>query len=80
MKKVFAAACSMALMFSLAACGSPAEQQDEAVDAQPVQGLTDEASVAKARALMEGLIASPAVDNMTEVDAVSTATYVVGAT
>ncbi len=80
MKKVFAAACSMALMFSLAACGSPAEQQDEAVDAQPVQGLTDEASVAKARALMEGLIASPAVDNMTEVDAVSTATDVDGAT
>lgn len=74
MKKVFAAACSMALMLSLAACGSPAAQENEAAEPQTVEGLTDEASVAKARELMEGLIAAPTVDNMTEVDAITTST------
>lgn len=74
MKKVFAAVCSMALVFGLAACGSPAEQQSASNGAQTVEGLTDEASVARARELMEQLIAAPTVDNMTEVDAITTST------
>lgn len=80
MKKVFAAVCSMALMLSLTACGSPAAQENEATEPQTVEGLTDEASVAKARELMEGLIAAPTVDNMTEVDAITTSTIENGET
>lgn len=78
MKKIFAAAFSMALVLGLAGCGSQAPE--ESTGSQQVEGLTDEASVAKARELMENLITAPVSDNMTEVDAVSTITEVNGDT
>lgn len=77
MKKIFAAACSMALVFGLAGCGSSsAENTTEAPE--QVQGLTDEASVAKARELMEAMLAAPVEDNMTEIDTVRTVTNIDG--
>lgn len=76
MKKIFAAVFSMALVFGLAGCGSQGSEQANAP--QTVEGQTDEASVAKARELMESLMAAPTPENDTEVVSVSTSTNVNG--
>lgn len=75
MKKIFAAVLSMALVFGLVGCGSQ-QSVENTSGSQTVEGKTDEASVAKARELMEGLINAPMEDNVTEVVAVSTMTSV----
>lgn len=78
MRKIFAATmCSMALVMGLAGCSSqPTEEAPE--QPQQVEGLTDEASVARAREVMEAFFASDVEPNLTEVDTVSTKTEVDG--
>ncbi len=81
MKKIFVAACSAALVLGLAGCGSqPAQEEQPEEEYQQVEGLTDEESVAKARALLEGLFSAPAEQNSSEVQVVNTATDVDGET
>lgn len=78
MKKIFAAVFSMALVFGLAGCGS--QSSESASAPQQVEGQTDEASVARARELMDGLMSASPVDNVTEVAAVTTITEMDGET
>lgn len=78
MKKIFVATvCSMALALGLVGCNSPsAENTDD--QAQTVEGQTDEASVTRARELMENMFAASADENVTIVSAVQTNTNIDG--
>lgn len=78
MKKIFAAVFSMALVLSLAGCGS--SQPSDSGASQQVEGLTDEASVARARELMDSLMTAEGDDNVTEVIQIKTSTDVDGDT
>ncbi len=78
MKKVFAAVCTLALAFGLAGCSSGGAQESQEEASQPIQGQTDEASVAKARELMEALINAPQATNYTESSTITTATVIEG--
>ncbi len=80
--KVLAAGFSMALVLGLAGCGSSSEgsssEESSQQELQQYEGLTDEASVAKARELMESLFAQEASKNYTVASNVTTITEVNG--
>ncbi len=74
MKKFLTATCAVALALGLAGCSSQPAEEAEPEAPQQVEGLTDEASLAKARDLMEAMFAAPPEQNQTMVISVNTST------